>query len=251
MLPASVPTVAGTALIFGARNLGRAVGEHLASGGWNVAGVARSQETAGKFEQHIPGALGMALDASEPDAIDEAVRRAREHFGGAPIDLLVNAVAAGPSPSGGPFGGGPLADTSPEDFEHYAIRVARQVYAFLSGSARAARAAGGGTIVQITGGSSQRAIPGKGAWAAGAFATRALTQSAALELRDEGIHVALLVVDATIKSPKTASYTKDAGPHDLAEQDDVARAVAFLAEQQPTSWTHELQITPRGDRWVP
>ncbi|MEA2466783.1 MAG: hypothetical protein QOJ57_909 [Thermoleophilaceae bacterium] len=242
--------MAGTALIFGARNLGLAIGEHLVSSGWSVAGVARSEETADKFGQRISGALGMALDASEPAGVDEAVARTREHLG--PPDLLVNAVGAGPSPSGGPFGGGPIADVSPEDFEHYAILVARQAYAFISGAARALRESGsGGTIIQITGGSSQRAIPGKGPWAAGAFATRALTQSAALELRDEGIHVALLIVDATIKSPKTASYTKDAAPYDLADQADVARAVEYLASQQPTAWTHELQVTPRGDRWVP
>lgn len=240
----------GTALIFGARNLGRAIGEHLAAQGWNVAGVARSSETADAFGAAIPQALGMALDASEPGSVDEAVRRVKERFGSGP-DLLVNAVGAGPAPSGGPFGGGPLADATPEDFEHWALDVARQVFAFLGGSARALREHGGGTAIQITGGSSQRAIPGRGAWAAGAFATRALTQSAALELRDEGIHVALLVVDATIKSPKTASYTQGAGPHDLAEQEDVARAVEYLAEQQPTAWTHELQVTPRGDRWVP
>lgn len=239
-----------TALIFGARNLGRAIGEHLAAEGWNVAGVARSQETADAFAAGIDGALGMALDASEPANVDEAVARTREHFK-SPIDLLVNAVAAGPSPSGGSFGGGPIADAPPEDFEHYATRVARQAYAFLSGGARTLRETGAGTLVQITGGSSRRAIPGRGPWAAGAFAARALTQSAALELRDEGIHVALLIVDATIKSPKTASYTKDAGPHDLADQGDVARAVEYLASQQPTAWTHELQVTPRGDRWVP
>jgi NAD(P)-dependent dehydrogenase (short-subunit alcohol dehydrogenase family) len=242
--------VSGTALIFGARNLGRAIGAHLVEGGWNVAGVARSQATAETFEEHIHGALGIALDASEPANVDEAVRRTRERFD-APLDLLVNAVAAGPAPSGGPFGGGPIADASPEDFEHYATRVARQAYAFLSGGARALRETGSGTLVQITGGSSRRAIPGRGPWAAGAFASRALTQSAALELRDVGIHVALLIVDATIRSPKTAAYTKDAGPHDVAEQSDVARAVEYLASQQPTAWTHELQVTPRGDRWVP
>jgi NAD(P)-dependent dehydrogenase (short-subunit alcohol dehydrogenase family) len=242
--------MAGTALIFGARNLGGAIGEHLATKGWSVAGVARSQETADSFTGHVPDALAMALDASVPANVDEAVARTREHFG--PPDLLVNAVAAGPSPSGGPFGGGPIADVSPEDFEHYTLRVAQQTYAFMSGAARALRDSGsGGTIIQITGGSSQRAIPGRGPWAAGSFATRALTQSAALELRDEGIHVALLVVDATIKSPKTAAYTKDAGAFDLAEQEDVARAVEYLASQQPTAWTHELQVTPRGDRWVP
>jgi NAD(P)-dependent dehydrogenase (short-subunit alcohol dehydrogenase family) len=239
----------GTALIFGARNLGRAIGEHLASAGWQVAGVARSEETARSFEAHIPNALGMALDASDAPGVEEAIRRTRERFG--PPGLMVNAVAAGPSPSGAPFGGGPLADALPEDFEHYAVKVARQAFAFLHGGAKTMRERGGGTLIQITGGSSRRAIPGRGPWAAGAFAARALTQSASLELREEGIHAALLIVDATIKSPKTASFTQNAGEYDLAEQEDVAGAVEYLASQAPTAWTHELQVTPRGDRWLP
>ncbi|MCW3063357.1 MAG: family oxidoreductase, partial [Solirubrobacterales bacterium] len=93
--------------------------------------------------------------------------------------------------------------------------------------------------------------PGRGAWAAGAFATRALTQAAAQELRTEGIHVALLVVDATIASPKTAEYTRDVPEDQLADQAEVARAVAFLVEQGPRGMTHELVVTPAGDRWVP
>jgi NAD(P)-dependent dehydrogenase (short-subunit alcohol dehydrogenase family) len=243
--------VSRTALILGARNLGGAIASHLAEGGWQVAGVALSDETISKFEAAVPGAFGIALDAGTPEAVDDAVTRTRERFGGS-VDLLVNAVAAGPSPSGAPFGGGPLADLSPEDFEHYALKVARQTYAFLSAGVRAMRAnEAGGTLIQITGGSTRRAIPGRGAWAAGAFATRALTQSAALELRDEGIHAALLIVDATIKSPKTSAYTQGAGEYDLAQQEDVARAVEYLASQEPTAWTHELQVTPRGDRWVP
>jgi NAD(P)-dependent dehydrogenase (short-subunit alcohol dehydrogenase family) len=237
-----------TALILGARNLGRAIGEHLVARDWNVAGVARSQETADAFERHIPGALGMAMDASEPGAVEDAVARTRDRFGS--VDLMVNAVAAGPF-GHGPFGGGPLVDATPEAFDHYALAVARQSYAFLGAGGRALRTQGSGTLVQITGGSSRRAIPGRGPWAAGAFATRALTQAAALELREAGVHVALLIVDATIRSPKTASYTAGAGEHDLADQSDVARAVEFLAEQQPTAWTHELQVTPRGDNWVP
>jgi NAD(P)-dependent dehydrogenase (short-subunit alcohol dehydrogenase family) len=246
----SVPIVSPTALILGARNLGGAIASHLAERGWQVAAVAFTEETTASFEQAVPGALGIALDASTPAGVDEAVRRTRERFG--TPTLLVNAVAAGPSPSGAPFGGGPLADLSQEDFEHYALRVARQTYAFLSSGVRALRESGsGGTLIQITGGSTRRAIPGRGAWAAGAFATRALTQSASLELRDEGIHAALLIVDATIKSPKTAAYTQNAGEFDLAEQVDVARAVEYLAAQEPTAWTHELQVTPRGDRWLP
>ena len=43
----------------------------------------------------------------------------------------------------------------------------------------------------------RRAHARRGLWAAGAFGVRALTQAAALELREHRIHVALLIVDAT------------------------------------------------------
>ena len=40
-----MPSVSRTALILGARNLGRAIAEHLAERDWQVAGVALSEET--------------------------------------------------------------------------------------------------------------------------------------------------------------------------------------------------------------
>ncbi len=73
----------------------------------------------------------------------------------------------------------------------------------------------------------------------------------AQELREEGIHVALLVVDGTIESPKTAAFTGDAPRESLVDQADVAAAVAYLAAQSPRAMTHELVVTPQGDRWVP
>jgi NAD(P)-dependent dehydrogenase (short-subunit alcohol dehydrogenase family) len=238
-----------TLLTLGARNLGGAIADHFAAQGWNVAAVARSQETIDKLTERLPDALGVTADATDPDQVADAIKQARERFGS--LDLIVNAVSVGMR-SQGQFGGGPLLESTYEDFEHYATKVIRNVYAFLSAGARALKEQGdGGTLVQITGGSSRRPLPGKGPWAAGAFGSRALTEAAALELRPEGIHAALLVVDGTIRSPKTANYTGDADPDGLAEQADVARAVEYLASQAPTAWTHELVITPRGDTWTP
>ena len=122
---------------------------------------------------------------------------------------------------------------------------------FLSVGAAALRSAAGGALVQITGGSTRRAIPGKGMWAAAAFATRALVQAAAQELRGDGIHVALLAVDATIESPKTAAFTADQPTEALADMTEVAKAVAFLVDQGARALTHELVVTPAGERWVP
>lgn len=236
-----------TALVLGARNLGGAIVERLAADGWRVAAVARSAETLKSIGER--GALAVEADAADPAGLDEAIARTERELG-AP-SLLVNAVSASRPVGDGPFGGGPLADASLEEFRGWANAVAEQAFVFLSAGARALRAAGGGTLIQITGGSARRAMPGKGPWAAGAFATRALVQAAAQELREHRVHVALLVVDATIESPKTAAFTADEPREALGDMGQIAGAVAYLAEQGRRAMTHELVVTPAGDRWVP
>ena len=88
-----------------------------------------------------------------------------------------------------------------------------------------------------------------GLWAAGAFGVRAITQAAALELREHGIHVALLIVDAGIQ-PLADDRPADAQAA-LADPRELAAAVLFLADQGARGATHELQVTPLAERWVP
>jgi NADP-dependent 3-hydroxy acid dehydrogenase YdfG len=160
-------------------------------------------------------------------------------------------VSAARPTKAGPFGGGPLADADLDAFRGWTVAVAEQAFVFLSVGAAALREGQGGALVQITGGSSRRAIPERGLWAAGAFATRALVQAAAQELRQQGIHAALLVVDATIESPKTADYTRDTPREALGDMRQIAQAVSFLVGQGSRARTHELEVTPARERWVP
>ena len=237
-----------SALVLGARNLGGAIVDHLLEHGWQAGAVARSEGTLAEVRER--GALALQADASDPAQLERALAEASASLGG--VDLVVNAVSASRPPGSGSFGGGPLADATLEGFHGWAVAVAEQSFAFLSVGARFLRAQGrGGTLVQVTGGSSRRGMPGRGLWAAGAFATRALVQAAAQELREEGIHAALLVVDATIASPKTEASTRGTPELALADQRLIAEAVAFLADQEPRAYTHELVLTPAGDRWVP
>jgi len=241
---AGMPSV----LVLGARNLGGAILDHLLSAGWNGAAVARSAETLDRVRAR--GAVALQADASDPAALREAIAQAGAELDG--LDLLVNAVTASRATGSGPFGGGPIADATLDAWRGWGGAVAEQGFAFLSEGARALREQGrGGTLVQVTGGSARRAMPGRGLWSAGAQAVRALVHAAAQELREDGIHVALLVVDATIESPKTAGSTRDRPRHALADQEEIARAVAYLAGQSPRGWTHELTVTPSGDRWTP
>jgi NAD(P)-dependent dehydrogenase (short-subunit alcohol dehydrogenase family) len=235
-------------LVFGARNLGGAIVDRFIADGWACAAVARSEDTLERVRAR--GAVAIAADATSPAEVAAALAKARDELGA--LDVVVNAVSADRRRSDRPFGGGPLAGADLEDFEDWTVAVPRQAFVFLSESIRALRAgSGGGTIIQVTGGSSRRPMPGRGLWSAAAHAVKAMTLAAAQELREEGIHVALLVVDATIESPKTEAFTRGTPAEALADQGRIADAVMFLADQGPRAMTHELVVTPAGDRWLP
>jgi 3-oxoacyl-[acyl-carrier protein] reductase len=239
--------MAKTVVVLGARNLGGAIIDHFLELGWNAAGVAQSQDTLEGVRER--GALALEADASDADSLRQALQAARTELGS--LDAVVNAVAAARPPGAGPFGGGPLAEADLAGFRGWTVAVAEQAFVFLSVGAAALGQGDGGALIQITGGSSRRAMPGKGLWAAGAFATRALVQAAALELREQGVHVALLAVDATIESPKTEAFTQGVPREALGDMGQVAQAVSFLVEQESRAYTHELVVTPAGDQWVP
>jgi NADP-dependent 3-hydroxy acid dehydrogenase YdfG len=239
--------MAKTVVVLGARNLGGAIVDHFLDLGWNAAGVARSPDTLERVRER--GALPIDADAADLTSLGAALGKARAEYGS--VDAVVNAVTASRPPTAGPFGGGELASADLAAFHGWAVAVAEQAFVFLSAGAVAVKESGGGALIQITGGSSRRAMPGRGLWAAGAFATRALVQAAAQELRGENIHVALLIVDATIESPKTEAFTRDTPREALGDMGQIAEAVSYLVGQQPRSLTHELVITPSGERWVP
>ena len=237
---------AKTLLVFGARHLGRTIARELAGAGWNASAVALTDETIASFREAVPEGLGIVADATQPDEVERAFAETTGRFGA--VDLVVDVVSGRPR---GGFGGGTLAEASDDAMEPYLDELLPAVFNILRTGCRVLGEQGGGTIVQVTGGSSRRGMPGRGPWAAGAFGTRGLTQAAALEARESGVHIALLIVDATIESDKTRERLQGRPPEQSAAEEDVVRAIAYLESQSPRAWTHELQITPRLDRWVP
>jgi NAD(P)-dependent dehydrogenase (short-subunit alcohol dehydrogenase family) len=236
-----------SALVFGARNLGKAIIELLVGAGWSVAGVARSQETLQGVTD--AGALALQADVTDQASVRAAIAQTVGAHG--QIDLVVNAASAYGGTRSGPFGGGPMAEADADAFDSWAAAPARSAFSFLSGAAGyLVQQQTTATLIQVTGGSARRAMPGRGLWAAGAFGVRAITQAAALELRPQGIHVALLIVDAGIE-PLSGATRAGASRAALADPRSLADAVLYLAEQGPRAATHELQVTPLAETWVP
>ena len=234
-----------SAVVFGARNLGKGIIDLLCAEGWAVAGVARSESTlAGVTEA---GARALHADVTDQASVRSALDEAAEAHGG--VDLVVNAASAYGGDRSGPFGGGPIAEAAPDAYESWAAAPARSAFTFLSASGAFLVDQGRpATVIQVTGGSSRRASAGRGLWAAGAFGVRAITQAAALELREQGIHVALLIVDAGIQPIADAPTDAKAN---FADPRELAASVLFLADQGARGATHELQVTPLAERWVP
>ena len=231
-----------TLLTFGARNVGRVLARELIADGWNAAGVARTQETIDALRVEVPDALGIVADAVRPEEVERAFAETRDRFGA--IDLVVNAITNGPR-------GGSIVDVAPDAFASYLEKLLPAIFNVLRIGARSLVEQGRGTFVQLTGGSARRGMAKRGPWAATAFATRALTQAIAAELRERNVHVALLIVDAVIDSEKTAAWLEGDPPEKSASMEEIARAITYLHSQGPRAWTHELQLTPALETWVP
>src|ERR1700760_4236742 len=127
-----------------------------------MAGVARSAETLEKITR--AGALALEADVTDQASVTRALGRAAEANGR--VDLVVNAAAAYGGTRTGPFGGGPIADAAPDAFDSWSVAPARSAFAFLSGAGGAVAARDRpATLIQVTGGSSRRAMAGRGLWA--------------------------------------------------------------------------------------
>lgn len=213
-----------SAVILGARGLGGTIAVRLLKDGWRVASVARSDETLTAVAER--GALALKADAAKPRTLSAALEVAVEEHGG--LDLVVNAIRPQRPPQGSPRWGGPLETMDPADLQGWGTAAAEQAYVFLNTGIRALRAAGGGTLVQIVDGAATAPAAGRGAWAAGCAAVRALVLSAHEELRDEPVHPCLLAVHGTLEGE--------------ADREEVAASVAHLAEPRSRLAVPELHL---------
>jgi len=242
----AVSALPETAVVLGARNLGGAIARDLLNGGVKVAGIARTRESLGPVGQ--AGALTLQADATDPRQLERAFGRAAHELGS--LELIVNAMSPAPRVADPEtFGGGPVARWTGEGFDDWALAPARLSFGAIASGTRALSE--GGTFVQVVGAPARAPSPGRGLLSAGFAAVRTMTAAAAQELRASGIHVALLIVDGVIESPKTERMTREMPRNALVTQDDVAAAVRYLASQTTRGLTHELVITPSGAGWRP
>lgn len=222
--------------------LGMALARRFAAG-YKVALVARSASVTERVAGEIASAGGVALpiqsDATIEAEIAAAHERIKHELG--PIEILIY--------NGGRRPMGRLMETTPKVFEETwrlhtfgAFLWARQVVPEML-SRR------GGSIL-ITGATAGiRPWPTSAAFAPAKFAVRGLSEVMARDLHPQGIHVAYVNVDGGIDMPLLRKFRPDAKDEDFLKPSAIADAFWYLAHQDRSAWSHELDVRPFKEKF--
>jgi len=229
-----------TALVTGAsRGIGRAVASALASAGARVFLLARSHEPLAALAAELgAGATAYPCDVTDAAQLSAAVGAALAEAGGA-IDILVN--------NAGVFPLAPVADTSPDSFEHtlQANLVApfRVLHAVLPGM----RAQQRGHVVTIGSVADRRIFGGNGAYSASKFGARALHEVLREECAGTGVRTTLVSPAATdtpiwdpVDPDNTPGFPARAS---MLRAEDVADAVLWAVTRPAHVNVDELRIS--------
>ncbi len=218
--------------------LGAAVARRFAREGFSLGLMARSEEGLSAAREEVEGAGGEALavsaDATDAESVASALERVREGLGD-PEVFVYNA---------GAFQMGGILELSPEQFDDCfrancsgAFYGARQVLPAMVERGR-------GTIILTGATAALRGSANFAALATGKFGLRALAQSMAREFGPRGIHVAHVVIDGQIDTPRLREAQPDREESTTLSPDAIAESYWQLHAQDPTAWTLELDLRP-------
>jgi NAD(P)-dependent dehydrogenase (short-subunit alcohol dehydrogenase family) len=241
-----------TAAVIGAGDyIGAAIAKRFASEGYLVFAGRRNADKLAPLKEAIEG-LGGRCEARGLDARkeEEVTAFLTEADNAAPLEVCIFNVGANVN-----F---PILGTTE--------RVFRKVWemgcyaGFLTGreAARAMLKHGRGTILFTGATASLRGSIGYAAFASAKFGLRAVAQSMARELGPQNIHVAHLVIDASVDTAFVRERIKARGgeaalaglePDQLMNPGSIANAYWMLHTQTRDAWTFELDLRPYGETW--
>ncbi len=218
--------------------LGAMVARRFAREGFAVGLMARREESLAAAREEVEASGGTALtvtaDATDAASVASAFDRVREELG-EPEAFVYNA---------GAFQMGGILELSPEQFDDCfrancsgAFYGAQQVLPAMVERER-------GTIILTGATAALRGSARFAALATGKFGLRALAQSMAREFGPQGIHVAHVVIDGQINTPRLRETQPDREESTTLSPESIAETYWQLHAQDPTAWTLELDLRP-------
>jgi len=223
--------------------LGAAVARRFARAGFAIGLMARGQDKLTPVQEEIKKSGGTALsiptDATDPASVAAGFAQVHDKLG-VPEVFVYNA---------GAFQMGGIVEVTPEQFEQCwkancfgGFLGAQQVLPDMVKRRR-------GTILLTGATASLRGSARFACLAVGKFGLRALAQSLAREFGPQGIHVAHIIVDGQIDTPRLRAMAPQRELHTMLSPDAIAETYWQLHVQDPTMWTLELDVRPAVEKF--
>ncbi|MCZ0717322.1 acetoin reductase [Aerococcus kribbianus] len=243
------------AIITGAaQGIGEAAAKRLHQDGFKVAILDFNLEGAEKVAQAVDG-IAVKVDVSDREDVYRAVGEVVDQLGS--IDVMVNNAGVAP--------GGPLMAMREDDVnKSFAVNAGGVLWGIQAAADQFIKQGKGGKIINA---SSQAGIVGNqgiGLYGATKFAVRGLTQTAAQELAEHKIAVNAYAPGSAVTPMLKASaheIAQEAGQDDqwaldqfaqgvtmgrLAEPEDIAKVIAFLASDDANYITGQTIVVDGG-----
>ena len=222
--------------------LGAALPRRFAAG-YKVALIARGAEVIATTADEIRSAGGVALPIQSDATVEADIAAAHERITSelGPIEILVY--------NGGRRPIGRLMETTARIFEDTWRLHTLGAFLWARQAVPAMLSRGSGSIL-ITGATAGiRPWPNSAAFAPAKFAVRGLAQVMARDLQPQGIHVGYINVDGGIDMPLLRKFRPDAKDEDFLKPSAIAEAFWYLAHQDRSAWTHELDVRPYKEKF--
>jgi NAD(P)-dependent dehydrogenase (short-subunit alcohol dehydrogenase family) len=196
---------------------GAALARAFARTGMAVALLARRTDFTRDLARELSDARPYACDVSDPSSVAHAFATIRVEMGD-PATLVYNA------------GSGVWGDVESINLDNFEAAWRVNAYGALAASREvipAMKAVGAGTIIFIGATASRRGGPRTAAFAPAKAAQRSLAESMARSLWPQGIHVALIVIDAVVDLPATRRNMQDKPDSFFLKPDDMAATAVW------------------------
>lgn len=223
--------------------LGAAVSHRFAREGFAVGLMARNKKKLTAIQKEIECAGGTAVsisvDATDSESVKSAFDEVHQKLGSVEV-FVYNA---------GAFRKGGILEVTPDEFERCwksncfgAFLGVQQVLPMMLQQGR-------GTIIFTGATGSMRGSAYFSCLAVGKFGLRALAQSLAREFGPRGVHVAHVIIDGQIATPRQRPMEPDREAHTFLAPEAIAESYWQLYIQDPSAWTLELDLRPSVEKF--
>lgn len=218
---------------------GAALARAFSREGMAVALLSRGTGFTGSLSKELEDCRAYPCDVTDIESIASAFAAVRSDFGD-PEVLIYNA------------GSGVRGDVETVTLDAFetswrvnalgALAASKQVIAGMKAGSK-------GTIIFIGATASLRGGAQTAAFAPAKSAQRTLAESMARSLWPQGIHVALIVIDAVVDLPRTRQRMPDKPEEFFIKPNDVAATAVWLWKQPRSGWAFEVVVRPFGEKW--